>query len=56
MKGNLTQNTICNFSRLGKKMKDNKKSNSSKRIKLFNKKFLWRHFSVGFITNVVPCS
>ena len=39
MKDNLTQNIICNFSRLEEKMKDNKKSNSSKRIKLFNKKF-----------------
>jgi len=39
MKDNLIQNTICSFSRLDEKMKDNKKSNSSKRIKLFNKKF-----------------
>ena len=39
MKDNLTENIICNFSRLEEKMKDNKKSNSSKRIKLFSKKF-----------------
>ncbi|MBW2164519.1 MAG: fibronectin type III domain-containing protein [Deltaproteobacteria bacterium] len=39
MKDSLVKNVICNFSRLDEKMKDNKKSNSSKRKKLFNKKF-----------------
>ena len=36
MEDSLVKNTICNFSRLDEKMKDNKKSNSSKRVKLFN--------------------
>jgi hypothetical protein len=39
MKDNLTENIICNFSRLGKKMKDNKKSNSPKKVNFFVKKF-----------------
>ena len=39
MKDGLAENIIYNFSRLRKKMKDNKKNNSLKTIKLFNKKF-----------------
>jgi hypothetical protein len=39
MKDSLVKNIIYNFSRLEEKMKDNKKNNSPKRIKLFNKKF-----------------
>jgi len=39
MEDSLTKNIICNFSRLEKKMNDNKKSNSPKRTKLFNKNF-----------------
>jgi hypothetical protein len=39
MKDSLVKNIIYNFSRLNEKMKDNKKSNSSKRTKLFSKKF-----------------
>ncbi|MCK4824003.1 fibronectin type III domain-containing protein [bacterium] len=39
MKDSLTENIIYNFSRLEEKMKDNKKSDLLKRIKLFNKKF-----------------
>ena len=37
MKDNLTENIICDFSRLEEKMKDNRKSDSPKRIKFFNK-------------------
>jgi hypothetical protein len=39
MKDGLAENIIYNFSRLEEKMKDNKKNNSLKTIKLFNKKF-----------------
>ncbi|MCD6199355.1 MAG: fibronectin type III domain-containing protein [Deltaproteobacteria bacterium] len=39
MKDSLVENIIYNFSRLEEKMKNNRKSNSPKRIKLFNKKF-----------------
>ncbi len=39
MKNSLQDNIINNFSRLRKSMEDNKKSNSLKTIKLFNKKF-----------------
>ncbi|OPL12243.1 MAG: hypothetical protein AVO38_04265 [delta proteobacterium ML8_D] len=39
MKDRSAENIIYNFSRLTRKMKDNKKSNSLKTIKLFNKKF-----------------
>ena len=39
MRDSLIENIICNFSNLGEKMKDNKKSDSPKRVKLFYKKF-----------------
>ncbi|OPL13835.1 MAG: hypothetical protein AVO38_12755 [delta proteobacterium ML8_D] len=39
MEDSLVKNILYNFSSLGKKMKDNRKNNSSKWIKLFNKKF-----------------